>query len=157
MLTPFLLLASLLLFALPAEFQDSQAPAAGPATAAPATPAPAAQSAKPSESASIPNPVHPTPASQTRAKHIFDMDCAMCHGQDGSGKGDITGTAKMLDYRNASALQGLTDGQIFDIIKDGKGDMPPEGGRAKPDETWNLVIYLRSFAKTQDTASHGPS
>lgn len=87
------------------------------------------------------------------------MDCAMCHGADGSGKGDITETGKMMDYRDASALKGFTDGQIFDIIKNGKGDnMPPEGGRAKPDETWNLVIYLRSFAKPlASAASNGPS
>jgi hypothetical protein len=24
--------------------------------------------------------------------------------------------------------------------------MPGEGSRAKPDEVWNLVIYLRSFS-----------
>ena len=47
----------------------------------------------------------------------------------------------------AAALKDLTDGQIFYIIKNGKGQMPPDGGRTKPDDIWNFVILLRSFAK----------
>ena len=163
MLTPFLILATVLLLGLPAAFQNTQpstnpAPAAPAAQVPPAAAAPPAQPAIPAEAVNLPNPVHATAQSQDRAKQIYGMDCAMCHGADGSGKGDITGAGKMLDYRDPSALKGLTDGQIFYIIKNGKGDnMPPEGPRAKPDETWNLVIYLRSFSKTQASASRGPA
>ncbi len=166
MLTSLLILASLLPTGFPAAFQNTQpsassVPAASsipPAPVSPTATPPAPASAVPAEAVNEPNPVHATAQSQDRAKQIYGMDCAMCHGADGSGKGDITGTAKMLDYRDASALKSLTDGQLFYIIKNGQGDaMPGEGARAKPDETWNLVIYLRSFAKTQAAASHGPS
>ncbi len=163
MILPFLILSTLLLAGLPAAFQDAQQPAA-PAPAAQAAPAPPAATPAPTPftvpvaAANLPNPVQPTAQSQTRAKQIYSMDCAMCHAADGSGKGDITGTAKMLDYRDASALKGLTDGQVFYIIKNGEGEnMPGEGPRANDVETWNLVIYLRSFSKTQAAAGHGPA
>jgi mono/diheme cytochrome c family protein len=41
----------------------------------------------------------------------------------------------------------MTDGELFYIIKVGKGDMPPEGARVKTDELWDLVNYVRSLAK----------
>jgi mono/diheme cytochrome c family protein len=152
MLTPFLILAALLVFGFPALLQE---PGGKPETTAPA-PAPSAQAAMPAEAVNMPNPVRPTPESLARAKHIYDIDCAMCHGEDGGGKGDITTTVKLRDYRDPASLRDLTDGQIFYIIKNGKGDMPPEGERAKTDETWNMVLYLRSFSKPT-VAKQGPS
>ncbi len=41
----------------------------------------------------------------------------------------------------------MTDEEIFYIIKNGKGQLPPEGDRAKPEMIWNMVILVRSFAK----------
>jgi 2-oxoglutarate dehydrogenase E2 component (dihydrolipoamide succinyltransferase) len=48
----------------------------------------------------------------------------------------------------------MSDQQIFDIIRKGKGEkMPAEDvGRAKNDEVWNLIIYIRSFSKNQPSA-----
>ncbi|MGA9888405.1 MAG: cytochrome c, partial [Candidatus Acidiferrales bacterium] len=54
---------------------------------------------------------------------------------------------KLADYRDPAALKEFTDGEIFYIIKNGKGQMTGEGDRAKPDEIWNMVNYVRSFAK----------
>ena len=53
------------------------------------------------------------------------------------------------------ALGSMSDQQLFDIIRKGKGDkMPPEdAGRAKDDEVWNLVIYLRGFSKNQPASA----
>jgi hypothetical protein len=36
------------------------------------------------------------------------------------------------------------------------GEMPSEGDRAKPDEIWNLVIYIRSFAKKEAATKPKP-
>ena len=35
----------------------------------------------------------------------------------------------------------------------GKGEMPPEGDRAKSEDLWNLVNYVRAFAKNKVTQS----
>ncbi len=111
--------------------------------------APPASPVIPAEAARMVNPVKSTPESQTHAKKMYGYDCAMCHGESGNGKGDLVGDMKLTlkDYTDPAALKDLTDGQIFYIIKNGKGQMPGEGDRAKPDDMWNLVIYVRSLAK----------
>ena len=110
--------------------------------------APPAQSTIPAEATHMVNPVKPTPESQSRAKKMYGYDCAMCHGANGNGKGDVTDLkTPPRDYTDPAALKDLSDGDIFYIIKNGKGQMPPDGGRTKPDDLWNMVILVRSFAK----------
>jgi len=111
--------------------------------AAPAPPAAAANTQK--------NPVKPTPESQAKAKKIYGYDCALCHGENGDGKTDLAKDMELMlsDLTDAKTLAGKSDGELFDIIKNGKGKMPAEdASRAKPDEVWNLVIYVRKLAKT---------
>ncbi|MFP5229414.1 MAG: c-type cytochrome [Acidobacteriota bacterium] len=148
MLKPFLLASVLTFLGSPVLLQ--QAP---PAPAAPPAAAPS-QSAIPPEDAAKVNPVKATPESQARAKQIYGWDCAMCHGDNGDGKGDVAAEQKltMSDFRNT--LKTLSDGQIFYIIHNGQGkDMPGEGPRAKPDEVWNLVIYLRKMSNSPAPAA----
>lgn len=100
------------------------------------------------EAAKMPNPVKPTEESIAKAKKLYSVDCAMCHGEDGSGKGEVAvgGGYTVKDYRKAETLKDRKDGELFYIIHNGQGKMPAEGDRAKTDVTWNLVIYLRSFS-----------
>jgi mono/diheme cytochrome c family protein len=114
------------------------------------TPSPTSATSIPADAASLVNPVTPTAESQAHAKTIYGYDCAMCHGANGNGKGDLVGDLKlteMKDFTDPAALKGMSDGELFYIIKNGKGKMPPEGDRAKADDIWNLVILVRSFAK----------
>jgi len=133
MLKPLFILPALLLFAGP-----PQQPAATPA-----------QTSIPAEAAKLVNPVKRTPESQARAKKMYGYDCALCHGANGNGKGDVVADLKLTlkDYTDPEALKDLTDGELFYIIKNGKGQMPSEGERAKPEELWNMVILVRSFSK----------
>ncbi|HVC90359.1 MAG TPA: cytochrome c [Acidobacteriaceae bacterium] len=151
MLNPLFALALMLFVLSPQAPQTppaSQQPAAAPAQAA-APPATPAISVIPVEAARMVNPVTPTPESQARAKTIYGYDCAMCHGANGDGKGEVATDMKLTtkNFTDPAALKNRTDGELFYIIKNGQGQMPGEGTRAKPDEMWNLVIYVRSFAK----------
>jgi len=104
----------------------------------------------PPEVASQTNPVKPTAEGLAKAKKFWGYDCAMCHGANGDGKGDMAVESKftMKDYRDPAALKDMTDGELFYIIQKGKGDnMPAEGDRQKPDDIWNMVSLVRSFAK----------
>ncbi|HEY6412122.1 MAG TPA: cytochrome c, partial [Edaphobacter sp.] len=110
--------------------------------------APAAQSMPP-DAKTLVNPIKATPESQAHIKKVYGYDCAMCHGTNGNGKGDVVADMKLTlkDYTDPAALKDLTDGEIFYIIKNGKGQMPGEGERAKPEDLWNMVILVRSFSK----------
>ena len=113
-----------------------------------ATP-PATQFKVPPEIASQTNPVKPTPEGLAHAKKMYGYDCVMCHGATGDGKGDLAVDSKftMKDWRDPAALKDMTDGELFYIIQKGKGDMPGEGDRQKPDDIWNMVTLVRSFSK----------
>lgn len=140
----------LLSFAVSAQ-EESKPPATPAATAA-------AESKIPPEAAKLPNPVKPTPASLAQGKKSYGFDCAMCHGKDGDGTGDLAVDMKLklADYRDPAALKDFTDGELFYIIKNGKGEMTGEGDRAKADEIWNMINYLRSFAKKGAAAPPKP-
>jgi mono/diheme cytochrome c family protein len=109
---------------------------------------PPADNKVPAEEAQKPNPVKPTADSIAKGKKMYVIDCAMCHGDNGDGKGDMASDIKnVTDFTNPEVQKNSTDGEWFYIIRKGKGDMPPEGPRAKDDEVWNIVNYLRTFGK----------
>ena len=102
----------------------------------------------PPEAAQRSNPVKPTSELLAKAKKTYAIDCAMCHGDSGDGKGDMASDIKnVTDFTNPDALKSRTDGELFYIIRKGKGDMPPEGDRAKDEDVWSLVNFIRTFAK----------
>jgi mono/diheme cytochrome c family protein len=143
MLKPWLAFPALLLF-----LPSPQAPAPATAPAA-ATAAATAAPAMPADAKTLVNPVKPTAESQAQAKKMYGYDCAVCHGANGNGKGDLAADMKppLKDYTDPAALKDLTDGEIFYIIKNGKGQMTGEGPRLNTEGTWNMVILVRSFAK----------
>lgn len=140
MLKPSVICLSLLLCAFSLAAQENQAPAP---TKAPNT------AAIPAEAAHQVNPVKPTAESLAQGKKYYGYDCAMCHGENGDGKGEVAVSEKFKlgDFRDPATLGGKTDGELFYVIKNGSGQMPPEGDRVKPTELWNMVNYIRSLAK----------
>ena len=110
--------------------------------------APAPEYKIPPEAAAKVNPVKPTAESLAKGKRMYGIDCAMCHGKEGDGKGDLGADYKNIpDFTNPDTLKNRTDGELFYVTRNGKGDMPPEDNRAKDDDIWNMVNYTRAFAK----------
>jgi mono/diheme cytochrome c family protein len=106
-----------------------------------------AYAAIPVEAAKQPNPVKSTPESLARAKKWWALDCEMCHGKNGDGKGETAKEMKLqiADFTNPATLKDRSDGELFYIIKNGHNDMPAEGPRIKTEENWDLVNYIRSL------------
>jgi mono/diheme cytochrome c family protein len=135
-----LIVSLMLLLAFAASAQQGQTPPKA---------APVAPYVIPPDAVRQANPVKATPESLAEGKKWYGYDCAMCHGKDGDGKGDVGADMKLKvsDFTNPATLKERTDGELFYVIKTGKGDMPPEGTRMKPEGLWNLVNYVRSLAK----------
>ena len=143
MLKSFLLLSAVCLFVFTPSLTrvgNSQEPTPAPEPAAAPTHAGAA------------NPVKPTAESQAKAKGLYQIDCSMCHGDNGNGQTDIAKSMSltMTDFSDPKTLANSQDGQLFDIIRNGKDKMPPEAaGRANDNMVWNLIIYIRNMSKVQ--------
>ena len=144
MFKPFLLCSAAMLLG----FNAASAPAQGPQEALPAQ-APAAAPAS-APAAAFKNPVKATAESQAKAKSLYAIDCAMCHGDNGNGQTDLVKSMdlKMDDWSDPGKLAGKQDNELFKIIRDGKDKMPSEAeGRANDNEVWNLILYIRGFSK----------
>jgi mono/diheme cytochrome c family protein len=129
----FLFLGVLLIFAFTLFSQQSEAPKSK--SKAPAT-AGDSEKSKSQES-------------HEKAKKLYGYDCAMCHGETGDGKGDLSAdyASKLKDLTDPATLKDVSDDQLFTLLKEGKGDMPPEGKRVKDDDLHGLVQYVRTLAK----------
>ena len=102
----------------------------------------------------------PSPDAHAKAKKLYELDCALCHGSSGDGKTDLAKDMQLslIDWTDPKALSGMSDQALFDAIRKGKGKMPPEDeGRAKNDEIRNLVAYIRKFAKDQPATTAAPA
>jgi mono/diheme cytochrome c family protein len=103
----------------------------------------------PPEEAARKNPVPSTPEGLAEARRFYKYQCTMCHGENGDGKGDLVETMKlkMNDWRDASSLEGRSDGDLFYILTNGRGAMVGQGDRTKEDMRWKLINLVRSFSK----------
>jgi mono/diheme cytochrome c family protein len=109
--------------------------------------------AVPAADAARTNPTKSTPESLAKGKKWWGIDCSMCHGANGDGKGDVAEDMKLriVDFTDPATLKDRTDGQIFWVIKNGHQDMPAEGPRLQDDGIWDLVNYVRSLSKKPDS------
>ena len=115
----------------------------------PADTKPVAETKPAPETPKLVNPVKPTPTSIAAGKKVYASDCAMCHGKEGEGKGDLAVDMHLTlrDYRDSASLKDLTDGEIYSTIANGKGQMTGEAGRMKPAQIWDVVNYIRSLSQ----------
>lgn len=76
----------------------------------------------------------------------YDIFCVPCHGPAGEGNGKVVafGFEKPPSLL-ASNAKGLTNGEMFEVIQNGKGKMYPYGYRVKPAERWAIIAYIRAI------------
>ena len=120
--------------------------------------APAADAKMSPEDAAKKNPVPVTQEGLAEARRFFKYQCAMCHDENGDGKGELADVMKLKlnDWRDESSLSGRTDGELYYILTNGKGQMVGQGDRTKEDMRWKLVNLVRSFAKKDSKEKPAP-
>ncbi len=92
------------------------------------------------------NPVAFTEVSVAKGKKIYSSQCAMCHGQNANGKGEVVEEMKINppDFTKAETLKDRTDGELFAILGAGSETMPGQGTRMTDKQKWDLINYLRA-------------
>jgi mono/diheme cytochrome c family protein len=82
-----------------------------------------------------------------RGQRQFKIYCSVCHGEGGNGMGVInqlglSGVADLHQERLRDAAQ-TPDGDIFNTISQGKGNMGAYGPQLTLYDRWAVVAYLR--------------
>ena len=105
----------------------------------------------PAKERKMKNPVPNTPDSRNRGQGLYQGKCAPCHGIRGDGKGEIGRGLEPPppNFADRHMMKEMTDGEIFWKITTGKGQMPSYQKGLTEKERWDLVNYIRSFAKAK--------
>ena len=81
---------------------------------------------------------------------LSNPGCVMCHGKQGRGDGQLAGQfdPRPRNFACAATVDGIPDGQLFWIIKNGSpGTAMPGYGGLDVAEIWQIVAYLRSLSE----------
>jgi mono/diheme cytochrome c family protein len=85
-----------------------------------------------------------------RGRDRFTIYCSPCHGMVGDGNGvtrkyGMGATASYHDDR----LRKMAEGEIFNTITNGKGQMNPYADKLVPQDRWAVISYVRALQRAQ--------
>jgi cytochrome c553 len=85
-----------------------------------------------------------------RGRDRFTIYCSPCHGAVGDGNGVTKryGMGATPTYHD-DRLRKMAEGEIFNTITNGKGQMNPYGDKLAPADRWAVIAYVRALQKAQ--------
>jgi len=86
---------------------------------------------------------------QASGERTFRLMCTPCHGADGTGSGQLSQGLRlaMPDFTDAPWQAQWSDGQLFFVLTQGHESMPGQDARLTDEQKWDLIHYVRSFAR----------
>ncbi len=97
--------------------------------------------------------VLPIPEQQPDAHQgatVFAQNCAVCHGEDGTGV--IPDTP---DFTQPDLFRGAAPAELFISVSKGKGTMPPWESSLNEQQRWDAVFYTLDFAVDNQILKQG--
>jgi mono/diheme cytochrome c family protein len=109
----------------------------------------------PEEAKQVQNPLPASASALTSIRPIYLDKCAVCHGDAGKGDGH---DASLYDpaptnFADAQRMTAATDGELFYKMSEGHKPMPSFKKRLTEAQRWQLVLLIRSFAGTVNSAN----
>jgi mono/diheme cytochrome c family protein len=92
--------------------------------------------------AALRNPVAPDSASLANGRKYYAINCAVCHGVAGRGDGPATKYG-IFPFPIVGGI-ARSDGYIFGMIRNGRGNMPSYN-RIEERDRWDVVNYIRAL------------
>lgn len=88
-----------------------------------------------------------------RGQNRYEIYCAPCHGALGDGNGitkryGMTITPTFHDDR----IRNLPEGEIFNVITNGRNTMMPYADKLAPEERWAVVAYVRALQRAANAS-----
>ena len=83
-----------------------------------------------------------------RGQERFNIYCSACHGYTGEGNGLVP---QMDEYNvivtslHSKLLDDKSDGYFFDVITNGKNNMPSYAHQITPKDRWAIVTYINAL------------
>ncbi len=88
----------------------------------------------------------------------YQIYCAVCHGQAADGNGimkvrsAIEGDVAIVTIASlqTSLIRSYPNGQLYDVVTNGKNTMMGYGDKLSPEERWAVVAYVRALQLSQN-------
>ncbi len=101
----------------------------------------------PASADTIKSPFPFSPQVIREGEKLYNLLCVNCHGQNGLGDGQ-PGRYKIEPANfHKKVVTDQTDGAMFWKLSTGKGIMPAYGAALTEEKRWQLIAYIRQFAK----------
>lgn len=91
------------------------------------------------------NPILVNETTLARGKELYNIFCAICHGDQAKGGGPIAGKFIPPPDLSTEFFKERSDGHIYGTIRFGGAVMPAFGETMSSDEIWEVVNYLRNL------------
>lgn len=97
-------------------------------------------------------PLAPSPSALAAGWQLYGVNCAACHGPGGRGDGPMAarfqaaGAVPPVDYASPR-VQARSAGELYWILTNGLGNMPPFGKLLASQERWLLVLLVQEVAQ----------
>ena len=89
-----------------------------------------------------------------RGQERYQINCQVCHGASGAGNGITSqyGLVGAASY-HADKYRTMADGEIFNTITHGKGQMGPYH-HIEVKDRWAIIAYIRALQLSQNASSN---
>lgn len=96
----------------------------------------------------VANPLPIARETLNRGQERFNIYCAPCHGQTGSGQGIVALRASWIAVNlGDQRIREMRDGELFDTISHGKRTMPGYRFQINEHDRWAIVAYVRALER----------
>ena len=95
-------------------------------------------------------PLGVTPFDLARGRERYTINCAVCHGAAGDGKGITSQYGINATSYQSDRIRTMNDGEIFNTITNGKGQMMGYGYNIAIDDRWRIIEYIRALQHAQN-------
>ena len=91
--------------------------------------------------ATLKSPLDSLSINQDKAKELYTVYCAICHGDAGDGKGNLVVKEKFLGVPSYKDRE-ITDGSIFHVVTYGLNSMGSHANQLTQEERWQVADYV---------------
>lgn len=94
--------------------------------------------------ANLKSPLDSATVDLAKGEQLYTIYCAVCHGDNGDGKGNLVKREKFLGVPNYKDRE-LTEGSVFHVITYGLNAMGSHANQLTQDERWQVTHYVMNL------------
>jgi mono/diheme cytochrome c family protein len=96
--------------------------------------------------ANLNNPLPYTEDNLNEGKQLYTIYCAVCHGDNGDGKGILAEREKILGIPSYDdAGRAITEGRVYHVVYYGLNSMGSYAAQTSEEERWKITHYVMNL------------